>query len=100
MAAEPDKKPSAEEEPDKKPSVADNKPDKKPSAADNELDKKPSAEEESSNECVVCLDAPKTHILVPCFHKCLCEECAEQIGVGGQCPVCRAVVTCISRVFE
>ena len=89
MAAEPDKKPSAEEE-----------PDKKPSAADNEPDKKPPAEEESSNECVVCMDAPKTHILVPCFHKCLCEECAERIPVGGHCPVCRAVVISKGRVYN
>jgi len=63
--------------------------------------KKAAAEHEAGgNECVVCLDAPKTHILAPCFHKCLCEECAERIPVGGQCPVCRAVVISKGRVYN
>merc|ERR1712008_233548 len=27
--------------------------------------------------CVVCLDAENTHALVPCGHKCVCNECAD-----------------------
>ena len=26
--------------------------------------------------CSVCLTEPKTHLLVPCGHKCLCAACA------------------------
>ena len=62
-----------------------------PSAEEN--DSKPSADEDNArNECVVCLDAPKTIVLIPCGHKCLCEACAEWIEVGDPCPVCREKV--------
>jgi hypothetical protein len=27
---------------------------------------------EEAELCVVCLDAPKTHLLVPCGHQCVC----------------------------
>ena len=62
-------------------------------------------EEEPSNddigisvtECVVCLDAQPTHILVPCGHQCVCEAC---IFVGDECPMCRASVTHKVKVFK
>ena len=59
------------------------------------------AEEESEllNECVVCIDAPSTEIVVPCGHKCLCEACAERIQVGDLCPVCRCEVLMKMTVF-
>jgi hypothetical protein len=25
---------------------------------------------------VMCTDAPKDHIILPCFHMCVCEACA------------------------
>ena len=40
------------------------------------------AEELMLNECVVCLDAPKNCLLIPCGHLCVCETCAERIEVG------------------
>jgi len=84
MAPEPDRKPSAEEKDER---------DSKPSADDDRKKRAATAEYESGgNECVVCLDAPKAVVLVPCGHKCLCEACAERILVGEPCPVCRVVV--------
>lgn len=38
--------------------------------------------------CVVCLDGKKTHLLVPCGHLCLCENCSNQLN-DGKCPICR-----------
>ena len=28
---------------------------------------------------MVCMDAPKNHIMVPCMHVCACEECVWQL---------------------
>ena len=28
--------------------------------------------------CVVCMDGERTHVIVPCGHRCLCWRCAEQ----------------------
>ena len=49
--------------------------------------------------CVVCLDEPKSHILAPCGHQCVCGPCSERL-VQGHCPVCRAAVTMAVRVFK
>jgi hypothetical protein len=44
---------------------------------------------------------------MPCFHKCLCEECARDFcRVEGQgreakaCPICRAAVLDAVKIFE
>ena len=70
---------------------------------------------EASGEhaCVVCLDRPRTHIILPCGHKCLCQDCAAmvkteddgddgwtQVGPTGTCPVCRTAARHIQRVWE
>jgi hypothetical protein len=57
--------------------------------------------------CVVCLDAPRSVLLLPCKHLALCEECSQSLqgsaggtGSGGCCPVCRVpVLQHISGVF-
>ena len=41
-------------------------------------------------ECVVCLTEPKTTILLPCRHLCVCSECFPQVNQSAKCPVCRA----------
>ena len=51
-------------------------------------------EEEDWMTCVVCLNAPKTHIFDPCGHMCVCEACAQRVmsvtgHVPGRCPLCR-----------
>lgn len=48
----------------------------------------PERRDESTHLCVVCLDAPRTHALVPCGHMCLCEACTTT-PVGKKCPICR-----------
>ena len=44
--------------------------------------------EPENYECVVCLDASRTIVFVPCGHMCICEKCSES-HVFENCPVCR-----------
>ena len=51
--------------------------------------------------CVVCFDAPKDHIIVPCGHMCVCASCAEQLTKTRTptCPVCREPIRETVKVF-
>jgi len=55
---------------------------------------------DAANECIVCFNPPKTHVLVPCGHLCVCVACAEHIVKGSrECPQCRSLVTHTYKVF-
>jgi hypothetical protein len=50
--------------------------------------------------CVYCYSEPPSHILIPCFHFCLCANCAEISDNSKlKCPVCRQNITSVQRVF-
>ena len=49
--------------------------------------------------CVVCMAEERTHLLVPCGHKCLCEACAT-MREWTECPICRAAALAYLRVRE
>ena len=51
--------------------------------------------------CVVCFDAPKDHLVLPCKHLCVCEACAEQLTKTRtpMCPVCRGPIRETMKVF-
>ena len=52
-------------------------------------------------QCVVCLEQPSDTVLYRCGHLCCCFGCARQLKVAGHhCPVCRAEVTDILRVYR
>eukprot|EP01084_Bolivina_argentea_P229804 387776_1 len=73
---------------------------------------------EVGKECVICFDNAKTHALVPCGHKCVCQECAEKLQQNlnsnhnqtksnnqqnedqneSKCPICRCNIKSILRV--
>jgi len=56
-------------------------------------------EQEGGGMCVVCLERVASMALVPCGHRCVCEECAPFLpGIG--CPICRAPVEKSVRVFD
>ena len=38
-----------------------------------------SENEDIGNECSVCMDNKKNHVLCPCAHVCVCEECAGKV---------------------
>lgn len=44
-----------------------------------------------NDECLVCYEPPKDHMIKPCNHVCLCGECADEykeFGDDGKCPLC------------
>lgn len=45
--------------------------------------------------CCVCRDAPKSVLLLPCKHLCLCATCAVMVDEGcvDRCPVCRETIS-------
>jgi hypothetical protein len=53
-----------------------------------------------ASECVVCMDAPKDRIVLPCMHVCACEACAQRlVELDASCPVCRGPVERMAQVF-
>ena len=51
---------------------------------------------DADRQCVMCLDATKTHIFVPCGHLCVCADCSND---GGTCPICRQQSTSVIKAF-
>jgi hypothetical protein len=52
-------------------------------------------------QCVVCMDAPNDHIVLPCLHICACKACAQHLlkRWPPRCPVCRGAIERIGQVF-
>lgn len=52
-------------------------------------------------ECVVCLVNARTVAITPCFHFALCETCAQSIlhSDGARCPVCRAHIAGVQKIY-
>jgi Fanconi anemia group J protein len=50
--------------------------------------------EEDERLCIVCEDAKKEVILLPCKHMCLCKNCASTclFKTLHECPMCRAMI--------
>ena len=67
-------------------------------AATNALDVAPPAasEPEGDSSCVVCLERPRSVVLLPCRHLGLCETCAPGLAT---CPLCREIVNGTLVVF-
>ena len=59
-------------------------------------------EAKEDSECVVCMEQEKTHIFIPCGHKCVCKACADVVmkDVGAKCPLCRKKASQVYRVFD
>merc|ERR1711998_48529 len=62
----------------------------------------PHKEREGASRCVVCLDAAPTHVVIPCGHQCICEDCAIALAHAwqGQCPLCRVYMQSALRVYK
>ena len=48
--------------------------------------------------CIICFEAPSSHILIPCGHQCVCQSCMDK--VLNECPICRAAVDLKVKVFK
>mmetsp|Transcript_17195 Transcript_17195/g.37303 ORF Transcript_17195/g.37303 Transcript_17195/m.37303 type:complete len:476 (-) Transcript_17195:246-1673(-) len=50
--------------------------------------------------CIVCFDAPRTHVFVPCGHMCACQSCSQKLMKKGQkCPMCTQTASMAMEVF-
>jgi hypothetical protein len=61
----------------------------------------PAAPPSDEEMCVLCLDAPKDHIITPCGHQCVCGACAEKLKRVKRptCPICREPIAATFKVF-
>jgi hypothetical protein len=66
-----------------------------------ELGVPPAAPQDEETLCVLCLDAPKDHIIAPCGHQCVCGACAEMLKKARHplCPFCRTPINSTFKVF-
>ncbi len=56
---------------------------------------------EDSKLCIICWEVPKQVALIPCGHKCVCEMHGQRLLSGREkCPICRAQVSNILKVYE
>lgn len=54
----------------------------------------------TSLTCVVCFHGASDYAIVPCGHKCLCEQCSTKFkGAAALCPVCRGSVQMTMKIF-
>jgi hypothetical protein len=49
------------------------------------------------NLCVVCIDRPRSFLIVPCRHLALCASCAQD--EWKECPICKQGVSDIFEIF-
>ncbi|VDI12772.1 Hypothetical predicted protein [Mytilus galloprovincialis] len=55
--------------------------------------------DDNSQRCTVCVDRPKTAVIIPCGHT-FCMACATQIEALDQpCPVCRTAIQDVNQCF-
>ena len=52
---------------------------------------------EDSKLCAVCLDNPRTMIVKPCRHYCLCERCQNELR---KCPICNRPIMFAEKIYD
>ena len=50
-----------------------------------------------NNICIVCLVNPKTHLIKPCNHFCVCGDCIRQLN---ECPLCIRPINMHERIYS
>ena len=55
-------------------------------------------QQDTEKACVICLEAPKTVLLLPCSHLCVCSNCSERAELVN-CPLCRNDIESIIKTF-
>jgi len=57
------------------------------------------AAQQSSGECMICMDRVPTTVFVPCGHFIACGECADMLP-NNKCPMCREEFIMKTKVFK
>ena len=62
----------------------------------------PHPDDAEEDQCVMCFDAPKDHVIIPCYHVCVCEACANLLTQMSKpsCPICRTAIQHTNKVFH
>ena len=56
-------------------------------------------EQKEKEECTMCWEERRSHVLIPCGHIILCEGCVGKVlNDNNLCPFCRAVIESTNRV--
>jgi hypothetical protein len=58
-------------------------------------------EEVDATKCVICLDAQRSCVMLPCKHLAVCSApaCAAMLGAPPRCPLCRVAVSDTMQLF-
>jgi hypothetical protein len=59
----------------------------------------PRASKDDGKACVICMDAEKSVLLLPCRHLCVCVGCSQEPRLV-QCPICREPIAEKMHVFS
>ena len=78
------------------------KSQKDDSAMTSEHSVRQDTEEESNNECCVCLENAPDCVIYTCGHMCMCYSCAIDIknAKDAMCPLCRQEIKDVIRIFK
>jgi len=99
----PVRRPALERQPDPQPKPKPKPVQKGPEEIEESKENvEPNRESDSSNAllCVVCLEAPRSHIYEPCKHLCTCEKCSQFLTKEKKpCPICRKPIKGITKIF-
>lgn len=57
----------------------------------------PNPTPDSSNQCVVCMDAPFETVFLECGHLACCAKCSEKLKL---CPICRNPIIRVIPIFR
>ena len=70
-------------------------------------DKDTIALENAPSSCVICTANVPICVIMPCMHKVICCDCGRKLTADGtkergevECPICKAEVHRIAKVFE
>ena len=59
------------------------------------------AEDNLWDVCVVCMDACKDWVCIPCRHLAMCGLCIERVKrVSGRCPICKQPIKKIMQIYR
>ena len=49
--------------------------------------------EDYDSTCIICMDAPRKIMFLPCGHTVVCTDCSKLVMTsGGLCPMCRKCI--------